>query len=43
MLQTKLTDSVSSNVLNENQEIEITSTVQFESYVRLKKFFLKYV
>ena len=33
MLQTSLTDTVSSNVLNEKQEIEISSTVRPESYV----------
>ena len=42
MLQTSLTDTVSSNVLNEKQEIEISSTVRPESYVTfLLKIFLK--
>lgn len=32
MLQTYLTDQVSSNVLTEIQEIEISSTISYESY-----------
>lgn len=34
MLDTILTDEISSNVLNEIQDININSTISLESYVR---------
>ena len=41
MYDTGLTDAVSSNILNEVQNIVVTSTITYESYVNFFKLIFK--